>query len=74
MFEHRCRHGSVFRCESTNLTKPIMVTNWPRCNEGVIDEERFASDVAQMIGFHAMNILPNLNGFSGYDCLSWDIK
>ncbi len=26
------------------------------------------NDVAAMIGFHATNIHPHLNGFQGYDC------
>ena len=26
------------------------------------------NDVAAMIGYHATNIHPSLNGFSGYDC------
>lgn len=31
----------------------------------------FANAVAEMVGYHATNIHPNLNGFQGYDCINW---
>lgn len=36
-----------------------------------VDHLLYASDVAEMIGYHAINIHPDLNGFSGYDCIHW---
>lgn len=28
-------------------------------------------DAAEMAGYHAVNIRPELNGFQGYDCLEF---
>lgn len=33
-----------------------------------------AAAVAEMIGYHATAIWPELNGFSGYDSISWTIR
>ncbi len=36
-------------------------------------ETELAAAVAEMIGYHATAIWPELNGFSGYDSISWTI-
>lgn len=66
-FEHHCSNGSSFQCDRCDFAKPIKVLDKPS------DEELFAADVAEMIGYHATNIWPDLNGFQGYDCIHFDI-
>ena len=77
-WEHRCYHGSVFTCDRCDLTEPIEVTNWPRNHDGSVDGERFAVDVAEMIGFWTVNILKDgqldpRQGFAGFDTLEFDL-
>jgi hypothetical protein len=71
-FEHICSNGTKFRCERCDFTKTIFYSNEP--HEGICqtDEVRLMVDVAEMIGFHATNIHPQLNGFSGYDCITFE--
>lgn len=64
-FEHNCQYGTKFRCERCDFKEPVIVTNAPQ------NPIHFASDVSEMIGFHATNIWPQLNGFSGYDCIQY---
>ena len=62
-FEHRARHGTVItatRCDFQDgyeLFRPSHLTN-----------EKFASDVAEIFHWHAMNICPDLNGYSFGQC------
>ena len=69
-WKHRCSNGTVFTCKRCDFTEPIVV------EPGDANIPQLMCDVAEMIGFHATNIHPNLNGFSGYDCIkfemSWD--
>lgn len=65
-FEHCCSNGTKFRCERADLREPITVSNRPSSWKSVCE------DVAEFIGFHAVNIWPDLNGFSGYDTLDFD--
>jgi hypothetical protein len=67
-FEHTCRHGYVFKCPKADLSEPIRVTI-----PGVTDPTWIMCDVAEMIGYHATNILPGLDGFQGYDAISFDM-
>lgn len=64
-FSHHCRFGTKFSCERCDFNSPIKVEDAPT------DVTQRMSDVAEMIGFHATNIWPDLNGFQGYDCLQF---
>ena len=66
-FTHHCCNGSRFQCDRCDFTKPIKVLDKPPY------EALFAADVAEMIGYHAINIWPELNGFQGYDTIEFDI-
>jgi hypothetical protein len=61
-FTHLCRHGiqiDALRCDlygGVNVRTPDDAT-----------QAQVAEAVAQAFGYHAANILPNLNGFAGYD-------
>jgi len=43
-------------------------------NGSDITMNALVSDVTEMIGFHAVNIYPELSGFAGYDCIDLDIS
>ena len=64
-FTHLCRHGiqvDALRCDlrgGVNVRTPE--------DAGAV---QIAEAVAQAFGYHAAVILPNLNGFSGYDTVS----
>lgn len=64
-FKYTSRDGTKFRCESEALTGHIEVGN------ASYNPERFAAAVAEMIAIHAMEIHPRLNGFAGYDTLTF---
>jgi hypothetical protein len=65
-FQHICQNGTEFRCTRCDFKTPIQIIGRPS------SDTKFASDVAEMIGFHAVTIRPELNGFQGYDCLQFD--
>ena len=67
-FDHHCSNGSSFQCSRCDFTEPIEVLDMPGDSLAL-----FAADVAEMIGFHAINIWPKLNGFQGYDTIDFDI-
>jgi hypothetical protein len=67
-FRHICRYGIQFDCTRCDFGDIIVVT-WSL----VPTYDQFARAVATMIGFHATNILPNLNGFQGYDTIRFKI-
>jgi len=78
-WQHHCINGSNFTCARCDFREPIVVTNWPRSEDGFLDGEAFGSDVAEMIGYHALNILGDnqldpKQGFQGYDCITWEFK
>ena len=58
----------IFYCERCDLRGYIFysIEDW-----GNVVSARMRG-VAEMIGYHAVNILPELNGFSGYDCLNFE--
>jgi hypothetical protein len=66
-FEHNCLHGTVFKAERCDFKGGVKVTFR---DDAITDKQKMA-DVAQMIGYHAVNIYPRLNGFSGYDCIQF---
>lgn len=64
-FSYISHYGTQFECSRCDFKAPI------RISEAQGDEHQRKSDLAEMIGFHAVNIHPNLNGFQGYDCLKF---
>jgi len=36
-------------------------------------DRQFVADIAEMVGFHATNILPMLNGFQGYAAIDYKV-
>ena len=60
-FEHLCNRRTTFKHERCDFADgPIFYTSESE------DKFELIEDVAEMIGFHATNILPELNGFRGY--------
>lgn len=64
-FSHSCRYGTRFECSRCDFAAPIRVINPPD------SPAEQAADVAEMIGYHAAAIHPDLNGFAGYDTLQF---
>lgn len=64
-FSFISRNGSHFTCKRCDFKGDIKVKT-------SVKKEFFALDVAEMIGYHATNIWPELNGFSGYDTIRFD--
>lgn len=61
-FDHHCHHGTEFRATRCDFKEGLLIKT-PRA----ISAENLVLDMSEMIGFHATNILPRLNGFQGYD-------
>lgn len=61
-FSYRSRNGTSFKARC-DFRQGVIVTDAPKARELAM------ADVAEMIGYHCTNILPNLNGFQGYDCV-----
>lgn len=78
-FEYAAKN-TWFTCKSCDFSHPIKVytsLNYvPVKNEQGINylPNNVLNDVAEMIGYHAVNIRPELNGFAGYDCLRFEIS
>ena len=66
-FQHLSRFGTEFKCTRCDFRAPVLYT----VLSNDIPNQNLMSDVAEMIAFHAMDIWPNLNGFSGYDCITF---
>ena len=66
-FSHHCRYGTVFTATRCDFKDGVTVTQVPK-------KELLAMDTAEMIGYHARAIYPELNGFQGYDCISFDFR
>lgn len=62
-WSHFASNGTLFECDRKDLVGGIRVTDAPP------DADLLAKDVAEVIGFHAVNYWPELNGFAGYDCV-----
>lgn len=65
-FSHYCRFGTRFGASRCDFRDGVSVMY-----DRPLTKEEAASDVAEMIGYHAVNIRPELNGFQGYDCIEW---
>ncbi len=67
-FEHTCHWLTRFtakRCDFVGGVTAHVIPGRTR--------EQVMADVAEMIGFHAVNIRPQLNGFAGYDCIDFKV-
>ena len=69
-FRHICRNGTDFRAARCDFVGGVHLI----LGRYELDEVKIAQDVAQAVGYHAVNILPNLNGFAGYDCIQLTIE
>lgn len=67
-FYHVSRGGTEFTATRCDLEEGIVI-EFPNS-----DSATYASDIAEMIGYHSTMILPELNGFQGYDCIIFKIK
>lgn len=73
-FSYVSSFGSEFSCPRCDFSEPISVTETPVSLSGEAFKRILAKEVAEMIGYHATNILPELNGFQGYDCLKFEFN
>ena len=77
--EHTSQSNLItFRCARADLSVPIAVTGWGQIivkgDTRGVPMERFASDVAEFAAWHAINIFPQLNGFQGYNCITFKLE
>lgn len=74
-FEHICKNGTVFTCERCDFRAPVKVKTEFSLMEMADVEilQRIFVDISEMIGYHSKNIWEQLNGFSGYDCIHYEI-
>lgn len=67
-YSHVGYNGTKITAAHKNLTGGVEV---------VVPEdmamELVIADVAEAIAFHAIHIHPTLNGFAGYDCVTYNI-
>jgi len=69
-FSHTSRGGTRFDCARCDFKGPIIVTIHP--SRALDDATLLLRDTAEMIGYHAAVIRPELfGGFSGYDTLKF---
>lgn len=70
-FEHRCRNGTVFtgtRCDLRDGVD-VQLDGWVKDVRGW--RELVNCDYVEFAAWHALNIFPQLNGFQGYDCITF---
>ncbi len=68
--EHQTRK-LTFTCARADLRAPIKVHGYLTLRFPLI--QNLASEVAQFAAWHALNIFPELNGFQGYDTLTFEM-
>jgi hypothetical protein len=68
-FEHISGNGTKFKSTRCDFRDGCVVVK----RKGII-QALFAQDIAEMAGYHALNIRPDLNGFSGYDTIHFEIR
>jgi len=74
-FMHNSFHGTSFTCDRCDFKTPVNVKLDVSLME-VADVDilsKIMLDISEMIGYHATNIFPQLNGFQGYDCIRYKI-
>jgi hypothetical protein len=57
--------GSTFTCKTRDLSTHVFVSDVSR----QMSPQTFAAEVAEFVGWHAIQVYPTLNGFNGYDTL-----
>lgn len=67
-FEYTSHFGTKFNATRCDFFNGVTVSDKNPNND------KYTSDVAEMIGYHATNIHPQLNGFQGYDCIYWTFQ
>ncbi len=67
-FRHICQNGTIFTADRCDFIGGVTAKTPPNMRP-----ERLMQDVAEMIGFHATNIHPDLSGFSGYGVATFKI-
>jgi len=65
-YGHLSSDGVSFKCATLDLSTVIIVRDAPK------DRGAFALAVAEFAAFHAVHVRPRLNGFRGYDCLTFE--
>jgi len=66
-FEYEAANGTKFTCERCDF-KEVINVKWMH----ETTDADFHLDIAEMIGYHAINVHPQLNGFQGYDVLNFE--
>lgn len=64
---YRSHRGASFT-GSSDLSSPILMTT--RADQDASTED-LAADIAEFIGWHALQVLPTLSEFSGYDTITF---
>ena len=67
-FEHICHNGSQFVAERSDFVGGVSVLVSKN-----ITEEQLMADCGEFCGWHAANIWPTLNGFSGYASIQYTV-
>ena len=67
-FEHRCGNGTIFTASRCDFRGGITAKH-----RNGLPIEKLMQDISEMIGFHAVMIHPKLNGFAGYDCITYTL-
>ena len=71
-FSHISHCGTKFRAKRCDFRGGIEVIENDVTTTYKNRIEMLMKDTAEMIGWHACNIRPELNGFSGYVCLNFE--
>ncbi|MBI1960784.1 MAG: hypothetical protein HYS43_00695 [Candidatus Liptonbacteria bacterium] len=68
-FEYMGLHGTRFKADRCDFRNGVTVEVRPGISQG-----KLAQAVAGMAGYHATVILPKLNGFAGYDAVTFTVS
>lgn len=66
VFSHSGPNGTVLRATRCDFRDGVEIFVG-----GKISAERLMQDISAIIGYHAVNIRPLLNGFAGYDTVKF---
>ena len=68
--EHITIKGTMFRCERADLSTVVTV----HTDTEDVDPLKFAREVSEFIGWHALWVHPTLASFRGYDCVTYKFE
>jgi len=68
VIEHMCGNGTVFSCETRNLSTVVRVEN-----EYDNDPMRLGADYMEFGAWHSMEIRETLKSFQGYDTIEYEM-